>query len=546
MQSFRNDGDGYLVSQPHRAAGAGNPRGLLGSARKLTTKDALAYLEEVKEIFQDRTEKYNELLQLMKDFKGQRINTTGVVMGVKELFKGHPNLILGFNTFLPEGYQITLDDEPPLKKNAISFVDKVKTRFQNDDQVYKSFLQILNMYRTECISIDDVYQEVALLFREHQDLIEEFARFRPDAAEAVPMQHALVGRKSSGNLIPLEERSLAMPIVRQIHGEEKDGDVNCHADRDLSADCPNLDSKAVVKAEKEQRKRERDGKELEHHSNREADNMQCFPRRQILARKESPGNKGHLAGQVKVEDGDKDREHERDDRHKNRKREKERDKGSEQFDKNGAQDSAHPNGHLVPNEENYMDKPIWELDLSNCQSCTPSYRLLPKNYPMPATSHRTKLAASVLNDTWVSVPSESEDCSFKDMPKNPFEESLSRCEDDRFELDMLLESVNVTTKHVEELLEKINDNTIKPDSQIRIEVLFTAQNLRCMERLYGDHGLDVLNVLPKNMSAALPVILARLKQKQEELLKCRSDYNKFWAEIYAKNYHKSLDHCTSS
>lgn len=44
----------------------------------------------------------------------------------------------------------------------------------------------------------------------------------------------------------------------------------------------------------------------------------------------------------------------------------------------------------------------------------------------------------------------------------------------RFELDMLLESVNVTTKRVEELLEKINNNTIKMDSPIRIEEHFTG------------------------------------------------------------------------
>lgn len=27
----------------------------------------------------------------------------------------------------------------------------------------------------------------------------------------------------------------------------------------------------------------------------------------------------------------------------------------------------------------YLTKPIQELDLSNCESCTPSYRLLPEN-----------------------------------------------------------------------------------------------------------------------------------------------------------------------
>jgi len=51
-----------------------------------------------------------------------------------------------------------------------------------------------------------------------------------------------------------------------------------------------------------------------------------------------------------------------------------------------------------------------------------------------------------------------------------------------------------------------------------------------------------MDVLKKNASLALPVILTRLKQKQDEWARCRADFNKVWAEIYAKNYHKSLDH----
>ena len=31
------------------------------------------------------------------------------------------------------------------------------------------------------------------------------------------------------------------------------------------------------------------------------------------------------------------------------------------------------------NKDKYFGKPIQELDLSNCERCTPSYRLLPKN-----------------------------------------------------------------------------------------------------------------------------------------------------------------------
>lgn len=57
-----------------------------------------------------------------------------MIARVKELFKGHNNLIYGFNTFLPKGYEITFieeDEPPPPKKTvefeeAISFVNKIK------------------------------------------------------------------------------------------------------------------------------------------------------------------------------------------------------------------------------------------------------------------------------------------------------------------------------------------------------------------------------------------------------------------------------------
>ena len=42
----------------------------------------------------------------MKEFKSQSIDTPGVITRVSHLFKGHPELIVGFNTFLPPGYKI--------------------------------------------------------------------------------------------------------------------------------------------------------------------------------------------------------------------------------------------------------------------------------------------------------------------------------------------------------------------------------------------------------------------------------------------------------
>lgn len=43
-----------------------------GATQKLTTNDALSYLKEVKDIFQDEREKYDKFLDVMKDFKSQR------------------------------------------------------------------------------------------------------------------------------------------------------------------------------------------------------------------------------------------------------------------------------------------------------------------------------------------------------------------------------------------------------------------------------------------------------------------------------------------
>lgn len=44
----------------------------MGTSQKLTTSDALTYLKEVKDMFQDQREKYDMFLEVMKDFKAQR------------------------------------------------------------------------------------------------------------------------------------------------------------------------------------------------------------------------------------------------------------------------------------------------------------------------------------------------------------------------------------------------------------------------------------------------------------------------------------------
>ncbi|KAL8551046.1 hypothetical protein ACS0TY_000213 [Phlomoides rotata] len=69
------------------------------------------YFKEVKDTFQYQTEKYDRFLKVMTDSNDERIGLDDVASVVKVLFKGYPNLILGFNIFLPVTYEITVDDE---------------------------------------------------------------------------------------------------------------------------------------------------------------------------------------------------------------------------------------------------------------------------------------------------------------------------------------------------------------------------------------------------------------------------------------------------
>ncbi|PRQ24184.1 putative transcription regulator Others family [Rosa chinensis] len=598
------------------------------ASQKLSMNDARTYIKEVEDTFQDQREKYNMFLEVLKDFllKPERNDMVGVIARVMELFKGHTKLLLGFNTFLPKGFEIIVRKVEPIRTvkpgQAISFLNKMKKRFQNDERVYKSFVNIVNMYVKEHKDVNEVYQEVASLFDDQPDLLDEFTGFLPPDMSATTSTNQ--GQYGCSAYPCFNKQSSAIPTLQPmpIGTQHRVDKITSHGDHDISVDRPELDDdNGMMKVLKEQRKRfsemenrdrrnhDHEDRELETDNNRDynlqrkysqafgfcekvneslcsQDDYQEFLKclrsysNGIITRNDlqnlvtdllgkypdlmeefndslecCENIDGFLAGVMRKSlssDGHvlrsvKDKEPKR---KMEGVKEKERYKGK------------------------YWAKSIQELDLSNCECSTPSYRLLPEDYPIPSASLRSELAAQVLNDHWVSVKSglpedypipsasqrsevaaqvlndhwvsvtsRSEDNSFKHKRRNQYEESLFRCEDDRFELDMLLESMSSTSKRAEELSNSMNENKLSMETQIHIEDHFTAQNLRCIERLYGDHGLNVVDILRKSPTLALPVILTRLKQKQEEWTRWRADFNKVWADIYAKNHDKSLDHC---
>jgi histone deacetylase complex regulatory component SIN3 len=164
------------------------------------------------------------------------LDTPGVIERVSTLFRGHPILISGFNTFLPPGYRIecstddqerniikvttpqgttsitesenlvlqqapppphpsgggtattaaAVEQEQPKNKapvefnHAISYVNKIKNRFANQPETYKKFLEILQTYQKDQKPIGEVYTEVQVLFNGSNELLDEFKQFLPE------------------------------------------------------------------------------------------------------------------------------------------------------------------------------------------------------------------------------------------------------------------------------------------------------------------------------------------------------------------------------
>ncbi|CAH0480507.1 unnamed protein product [Peronospora belbahrii] len=651
--------------------------------RELRVEDALLYLDQVKQQFGDQPDIYNQFLDVMKDFKAQAIDTPGVILRVSTLFRGYPNLILGFNTFLPPGYRIRPDTSievipsqmtgrgsvqqsmygaqqtsnanmghrpPPVtippppysppelhkptsssrqqlppggqikaggksKKSqqqtmtlgggnaaargstnpvefdhAIHYVTTIKQRFADEPETYKEFLAILHTYQKEQRSIRQVLDQVSHLFRDHPDLLREFTFFLPDAvqeqakerlnraaekAQQRKDQMAQRARKygslsqgyqqsdrrdDRGSVSP---SSAAMKSGRVIGGDEdaynkfgKKGNGRGYKDDDH-----HLSGKALERREKE-RERERNRAQFNHKraKRRPYDGTE---RRAYLAISDVLLDKEEWSIFEKIKRILPSRDNWREflkclelysqevldrnemlslirnlfGRHTDLVKE---------FDQllcsHGVQKTP---------KEIWPFIPLAETDLSQCRRATPSYRGLPASYPIPPCSHRSALEKQVCNDSWVSVPTGSEDFSFKSMRKNQYEEALFKCEDERFEIDMVIET-NASTisileplAHEIEVLKKSKESSGEDDQLWNYVVdkgTFRVTHLNAITRIYGDSGTQILELLRQYPAGAIPVILKRLKQKDEEWRRAREDLNRQWKEVNEKNYHKSLDH----
>uniref|UniRef100_A0A4W6FTX8 Paired amphipathic helix protein Sin3b n=1 Tax=Lates calcarifer TaxID=8187 RepID=A0A4W6FTX8_LATCA len=595
--------------------------------QKLKVEDALSYLDQVKIRFANDPGIYNKFLDIMKEFKSQSIDTPGVINRVSQLFHGHPDLVLGFNAFLPPGYRIEVPKngmaflqspfstqvspgqqgkslttsaapatsgsasaahneagpaqtsevkaasseslpsstsagppEPPSRlslpltsresqnqattssvsppasetspvefDSAISYVNKIKNRFLDHPEIYRAFLEILHTYQKEQLEVkesrgsrgssgmteDEVFSKVASLFKGQEDLLAEFGQFLPDAKRSLVRGKEQLKRPEEEDTITKQNKKRPRPILLQHMSPllKKKMKYSCTKDQSFAS----VGKHGVLREFSFFDKVRRLFKSQEVYENF----LRCIAlfNQEVVSGAEllqlvTPflGKFPELYTQFKSFLGDKELSH-----------------------------------AVSGLSDRYMEGGGGrEVDYASCKRLGSSYRALPKTYQQPKCSGRTALCKEVLNDTWVSFPSWSEDSTFVSSKKTPYEEQLHRCEDERFELDVVLETNLATIRVLESVQKKLSRLSPEDQDRFRLDDCLggTSEVIqrRAVYRIYGDKAPEIIEGLKRSPATAVPVVLKRLKAKEEEWREAQQGFNKIWREQYEKAYLKSLDH----
>uniref|UniRef100_A0A3Q3JTE5 Paired amphipathic helix protein Sin3a n=1 Tax=Monopterus albus TaxID=43700 RepID=A0A3Q3JTE5_MONAL len=658
--SVQSQGPAVVQSHVHAPAPMNSTQGQQ-QFQRLKVEDALSYLDQVKLQFGNQPQVYNDFLDIMKEFKSQSIDTPGVINRVSQLFKGHPDLIMGFNTFLPPGYKIEVQTNdlvnvttpgqihyitphgisvqnnpasgassqpannhqhqslpqtgphtatttqplpaqpapnktikpiqspahtptsqpnpsipsyasprsplvhshmpvssmpsggPPLQNNqpvefnhAINYVNKIKNRFQGQPDIYKAFLEILHTYQKEqrnakeaggnytpALTEQEVYTQVARLFKNQEDLLSEFGQFLPDANSSVLMSKTAPDRAESvrndhggtakrpllSNKQRLSQNSLSIrrptgvgatpPVKKKPKLIEKD-----HGMTEVCKHSTSTETMFFEKVKKALRSSEAYDSFLRC--------LNIF-NQEVISRAELVQLVIPFLGTF-----------------------------PELFTwfKNflGYRESSHgdlSHAESLPKERS-TEGIAMEIDYASCKRLGSSYRALPKSYQQPKCTGRTPLCREVLNDTWVSFPSWSEDSTFVSSKKTQYEEHIYRCEDERFELDVVLETNLATIRALETVQRKLSRMSAEEQLRFKLDNTMGGSSdvihRKAIQRIYGDKAHDIIDGLKRNPAVSVPLVLKRLKMKEDEWREAQRGFNKIWREQNEKYYLKSLDH----
>ncbi|KAL1683779.1 hypothetical protein EV122DRAFT_257431 [Schizophyllum commune] len=178
----------------------------------------------------------------------------------------------------------------------------------------------------------------------------------------------------------------------------------------------------------------------------------------------------------------------------------------------------------------------------------PSYRRLPDSEIYLACSGRDEHCRSLLNDEWVSHPTwASEEAGFVAHKKNSFEEALHKSEEERHEYHVHIEALRRTIAVLDPLYARIEDMTHEERANFKLDADLGGPSKsiyqRIIKKVYGrDSGQEILVSMQETPAVAIPVVLARLKQKDEEWRRLQREYARTWKAVDSANFYRSIDH----
>ncbi|EHK39794.1 hypothetical protein TRIATDRAFT_254023 [Trichoderma atroviride IMI 206040] len=670
--------------------------------------DALTYLDQVKVQFHDQPDVYNRFLDIMKDFKSQAIDTPGVINRVSELFAGHPNLIQGFNTFLPPGYRIecgagndpntirvttpmgttvqsiagrgpqpeghglavgggqplfpergnqwqqrpqhniespeatfstpvqnganlfvqaatqsgafegpgshqqrnpsqmqgnagppsgpnarnahtplptsgpgaanggaanpaNMERRGPVEFNhAISYVNKIKNRFQDKPEIYKQFLEILQTYQREQKPIQDVYAQVTTLFNSAPDLLEDFKQFLPESAGQA---RAPPGRPEDGTAAgsahtpqPGLRDGQKMPPLGSFAppvSAGKDTKKRPRTDKQTPTPGALLPEPPVATRIPPQTLNGSKRPKLSH-ARGSGDAGSIEPTLTPVMPEPYPPRSPATSNQEEIAFFERVKKF-----LSNRSAMNEFLKLCNLFSQNIIdKNTLYHKGALfisanpelmtfwkafvgVDSQDVVIDNrpapPLEKVSLSNCRGYGPSYRLLPKRERLKPCSGRDELCNSVLNDEWASHPTwASEDSGFVAHRKNQFEEGLHRIEEERHDYDFNIEANLKCIQLLEPIAQQMLAMSPSEREAFHMPSALAGQSTsifkRICKKIYGERGIDVVNDMYTHPFDVIPVLLARMKQKDEEWRFSQREWEKVWHAQTHNMHLKSLDH----
>eukprot|EP01119_Soliformovum_irregulare_P019179 TRINITY_DN6020_c0_g1_i2.p1 TRINITY_DN6020_c0_g1~~TRINITY_DN6020_c0_g1_i2.p1 ORF type:complete len:782 (+),score=186.23 TRINITY_DN6020_c0_g1_i2:74-2419(+) len=503
-------------------------------------KHAMDFLYKVRIQYSSTPSVYNQFLEIMKEFKSSSIDTPEVITRVKDLFRGNDYLIQEFNLFLPPGYRIEPDPEPvqpppslpsivhphpaqnisappPLTaghhvgtalpntvamhppavpapaagipgqsqadlNHARTYVRKIKTRFSHQPSIYKKFLEILQAYYQQQHSIAEVLEAVADLFSSHPDLLDEFRQFLPKAIGDSSLQ------------LPPTAGPKKVPKPRQPKKPEREK------------------KPAREKSMKMERERESEKEEKMEEVFRDETMMR---KTRAATEREKPKSANH--GLEMLSEGEVRRKPSR----KEVAEEAPRPKRVHHPEDNIVQTNLEFL-HIIRKKlnsewlyHNFLSLiELWSEETITKQELLPLVKKCMADHPALYTRFKDFVAYDGPND---GFPSE-EALLIKEEGNAVENNGVNAEDEDLQEFEVMIQLNASTMRAFEELMECTDNSSCKS----AVEAL-DALHLRTVERMYDERGIEVLEALSANPMGVVPVILKRLRQRNQDWHKLKMD-----------------------